>query len=456
MNINIIQCKESFSTTPGLILANNLTQGLNFKAFDKLSNATTNSRWIPNSSIVKGSVYMQFLGMTNYQDIEIMNEDPLFENLIGNISPETYRQRFDFLGKESDIEQIIDDMNTDFLQKVKIDPIIYNGQEYYALDIDVTPFTDESHKESIAMTYKKHLGYAPIMAYLGSYAIKFELRPGSQHSANGAIKFVEKCFRIIQKIGIPLDQVLVRCDSGHDDSIFMNYCEERGVKFLIKRNLHGQDRKLIHEVLGSTEPVYRDDRPNYRVYNYIDFDKKPCKYIYRNCITIYRVNQKYSKDYFQESLIGPIFRKNEIEAYWTNLNVTNKDGTVDMNGRIEDIIELYHQHAESEQYHSELKTDMDMELLPSKHFATNALFLQLSVIAFNMLRAIGKIALEVDDKLQPRKSRSVKRLRLGTVIKRICMGACRIVTHAREAITKFGSNYSLFDSFYGVYNATLG
>ena len=58
------------------------------------------------------------------------------------------------------------------------------------------------------------------MAYLCSYAIKFELRPGSQDSVNGAIEFVDKCFNIIKKIGIQLDKVLVRSDSGHDDSRF--------------------------------------------------------------------------------------------------------------------------------------------------------------------------------------------------------------------------------------------
>lgn len=39
----------------------------------------------------------------------------------------------------------------------------------------------------------------------------------------------------------------------------------------------------------------------------------------------------------------------------------------------EDVIELYRQHATSEQYHNEFKTDMDLQQLPSCKFASKIL-----------------------------------------------------------------------------------
>lgn len=45
----------------------------------------------------------------------------------------------------------------------------------------------------------------------------------------------------------------------------------------------------------------------------------------------------------------------------------------------EEVIENYHAYGECEQYHSEFKTDMDFERLPSGKFATNALVLELSL-----------------------------------------------------------------------------
>ena len=39
----------------------------------------------------------------------------------------------------------------------------------------------------------------------------------------------------------------------------------------------------------------------------------------------------------------------------------------------EEIIELYHKHGEMEQYHSEIKTDLNAEQLPSGKFSTNGI-----------------------------------------------------------------------------------
>ena len=54
--------------------------------------------------------------------------------------------------------------------------------------------------------------------------------------------------------------------------------------------------------------------------------------------------------------------------YWTSLGISD-----------EDIIALYHNHAVCEQYHSEIKTDMGIERLPSGKFDTNALILKLTI-----------------------------------------------------------------------------
>jgi hypothetical protein len=49
-----------------------------------------------------------------------------------------------------------------------------------------------------------------------------------------------------------------------------------------------------------------------------------------------------------------LFPKAEVEVYWTNLYEDP-----------DTVLELYHDHATSEQFHSELRTDMNCERLPS-------------------------------------------------------------------------------------------
>ncbi len=68
----------------------------------------------------------------------------------------------------------------------------------------------------------------------------------------------------------------------------------------------------------------------------------------------------------------------EVETWWTSLFEPP-----------EVIIGLYHDHGTSEQFHSELKSDMDVERLPSGSMKVNALILMISMLAFNTLRFIG-------------------------------------------------------------------
>lgn len=55
-----------------------------------------------------------------------------------------------------------------------------------------------------------------------------------------------------------------------------------------------------------------------------------------------------------------------------------------------EVIGLYHAHGECEQFHSEIKTDMDVERLPSGKFETNELVLELTILVYNILRMIGQ------------------------------------------------------------------
>ncbi len=52
-----------------------------------------------------------------------------------------------------------------------------------------------------------------------------------------------------------------------------------------------------------------------------------------------------------------------------------------------ETILLYQDHGASEQFHSEIKTDMDLERLPSALFESNAILLLLGMLAYNMLKS---------------------------------------------------------------------
>ncbi|EPZ37198.1 hypothetical protein JV16_02956 [Anoxybacillus ayderensis] len=58
--------------------------------------------------------------------------------------------------------------------------------------------------------------------------------------------------------------------------------------------------------------------------------------------------------------------------------------------RMSDVLTLYHDHATCEQFHSELKSDLDLELLPSGKMRTNAPVLVMGDFVYNLLHLIGQ------------------------------------------------------------------
>jgi len=75
---------------------------------------------------------------------------------------------------------------------------------------------------------------------------------------------------------------------------------------------------------------------------------------------VFTITEKYTDAEGNSLLISDI----DVEVFWTNLY---KDPC--------SLIALYHNRGTSEQFHRELKRDMDIELLPSKKCVVNALLL---------------------------------------------------------------------------------
>jgi len=72
----------------------------------------------------------------------------------------------------------------------------------------------------------------------------------------------------------------------------------------------------------------------------------------------------------------------ELEGWWSGLDLPENQ-----------IIRLYEDPGTSEQFHSEIKSDLDLERLPSGKFDCNDLILHLAMLAYNSLRLIGQMGL---------------------------------------------------------------
>ena len=127
----------------------------------------------------------------------------------------------------------------------------------------------------------------------------------------------------------------------------------------------------------------------------------------------------------------------EIEGWWTSLEHDE-----------EQIIALYADHGTSEQFHSEFKTDLDMERLPSGKFATNALVLGCAQLAYNILRWIGQNGLLGPD-APPR--HKAKRRRIRTVMQELMYLAARLIRTGRRLKLAFGRSCLVVPIFRRLY-----
>ena len=114
----------------------------------------------------------------------------------------------------------------------------------------------------------------------------------------------------------------------------------------------------------------------------------------------------------------------------------------------EKVIALYCDHATCEQFHSEFKTDLDIERLPSGKFATNDLVMACAALAYNILRWIGLVGLLGED--APIRHEA-KRRRLRTVMQELVYVAARVVESGRRLALKFSRHCPAFPSFEAVY-----
>jgi len=413
---------ERLITPSGLSLVGML---LGKSDFVKRCNRATVSQKRSQPQIKNGDILLTYIGLlcqgkTDYEAVKEMAEDPEYYKLSLGItraipSAETLRQRMDDIGDS--LRQEILQANAAMFKSAGIEPgALANG--LVPVDIDVSPFDNsKTKKEGVTRTYKGMDGYAPIFAYIGTegYLVNCQLREGKQHCQNGTPEFLRETLKLCRQLtDKPL---LVRLDSGNDAADNLGILLENGAWFIIKRNPRNSETK--QEWLENVKNWCKDiRRPREGKTVYVGTSWK--KVVYqasenkekaREIRIGYEVTERTIDKHGQILLTPDI----ELNTWWTNLGLTD-----------DEVIQLYHAHGESEQYHSEIKSDMDIERLPSGKFATNELVLELTIMAYNILRIIGQESLR--SKGSPKTKRPVKRRRLRTVINNLIL----IASHALE------------------------
>ena len=372
---------------------------------------------VPHSDAVFAMIGLLVKGKPDFEAIREHRDDPFFRRALSLRklpSEATFRQRIDQLAGHC--ESILRAESADMLARHAPEVSACYG-DWVALDVDVSPFDNSgTKKEGVALTYKKVEGYAPIFAYLGEegYLVHCELREGSQHCQERTPEFLDESIDLARR---SCDRkLLVRMDAGNDAAENLELFRRKKVDFIVKRNLRRESQKewlLDAQAFGK----WSEPRPGKTVYLGSTHRERGGR-LWR---VVFEVVERTIDSKGQGLLIPEV----DIATYWTSLKLP-----------AEEVIALYQAHGTSEQFHSELKTDMDLERLPSGKFATNHLVLTLGLVAYNILRLCGQTALKKDNDLPEGQRmpmrRRVKRRRLRTVIHDMIYMAVRLTSHANR------------------------
>lgn len=447
MKYEIEQTDEIISNNTGLVLVNNIMESTNFK--QKINNKNylkVQSREITNKDIFMSYIGILAQGRTEFERADEYRNNQYFKQALDiekSPSCSILRQRFNAIGDiESnlkDMKKLIDETNVEILQtkNVELTPCY---QKCVPLDIDVTPMDNSgSKKEGVSYTYKKVEGFAPIMAYIGTegYLMRSELREGKAHGQCAkTICFLKETIDLAKQT--TKEPLLVRTDCAHDCSDNVLLFTEKEVEFLMKKKNIVADKPEFYFHEAQEKGRKKETREGKERYLYSYEKIYVCKKEEGASINIpvrivVDAIRRTSKPDGQ-ILLMPEY---ECKRYVTSLQEASE----------EEIIELYHLHATSEQFHSEIKTDMDIERLPSGKFSTNEIVLGLGGMVYNILRLIGQI----NCKLETSKKRVIERKRIKTVIKDMIMLASKLVKHARKEVIKIYKEDYQIEIFRKVY-----
>lgn len=257
------------------------------------------------------------------------------------------------------------------------------------------------------------------------WCVALELRPGSQHSAKEADYTLQRLLPRVSRLSAA--PALFRLDSGFDSAALMHELQNwsHARDWILKWNPRRFD---VAACLAQREAAparqWVSLRPGKRQTTWIE--QTPDKHLPRR---VMRLTER-TIDRHGQWLLEP---EREIEGWWT---------TLDWDAQA--VIRSYCDHSTHQQFHSEIKTDLDLERLPSGKFNTNDLIMALAMPAYNMLRHLGQgPLLEQDAPLR----HTAKRRRIKTVIQELILLAARVTQHARHTWLGLARNCAAWPVF---------
>ena len=263
---------------------------------------------------------------------------------------------------------------------------------FYVIDVDATLVESHSDKQAAAGTYKGGFGFHPLMAYLDATgeALAGVLRPGNAGSNTAADHIAVLDDALAQ---VPVDphhtEVTARADSAGCSKAFLEACRERRVRFCVGHKLSIDIAQIITQVpdkcwqpalsADGTEP--REAAEVAEITHLADLSHYPA-----GARLIAR--REHPHPGAQLSFCDAAGRR--LQVLLTDIADNHTNGT-----DIAYIEALHRGRGRAERQISDHKST-GLAKLPSQSLAVNAVWLQLSMAAHDLLAWTKHLALHGD------------------------------------------------------------
>lgn len=432
MFFNIQYTDQNLQSNTGLCIIAKLFQSIQPKTIFRAHCLSVNTaeNYFSDRDILITCLALIATGNPHFEAIDLFKNDLFFRKalLLNNVpSKETLRQRMDKIAHQKEfIFDAFFKLNFKLLKKYA-QPLPILNTNLIPVDFDVTVFDNTgSKKQGVEQSYRPKIkGFAPMMTNIGrqGYLLHHQFRKGNDHSnCPGTFEYILQTLNLARRL-CPKQKLLARFDSGNDsEKNIVGLSNLKNTYFIVKHHLKGKNVKnakntLIQYVLNNYTAKKEFPNGTVRYFaeqpfiaamydEYDNFIQKSC----RRIISVVELNNDINTG---QPLLIP-FRS--IHFWRTNLPKSTFSP--------KKVINLYKDHGTSEQFHSEFKTDLDIERLPSAKFKTNQLFVAISQIVFNLLRIIGQRALK-SIFLNPKQK--YHRLKIRTVLLKIILFPARFM-----------------------------
>jgi len=445
---DVTESSKRIISNAGVAIVGNLLDKVDMASFNTLESETSHpTNEVPLSDVVISEIATMCCGDPSYEGTREFYEDADFYpgalHIPRILSPERTRQRIEIAAETpeayAECHKTVNAINLQLLKGEELTQVC----GYLPVDIDVSPFDEsKSNKENISMTYKKCIGYAPNFLYVGKegFMLATEFRPGSQHCQKGTPEFLQDSITAVRKI-FPYGRVLFRMDSGNDSMDNYGVLLQNGMFFICKRNLRKESIYgwLEHAKRYTLPENIHEPREGKKVYigsTWLDRKYKDASGNIQN-VTLRAVYEIIERTMDHD---GQLLMPSDVEVnmFMTNTDLSDKQ-----------VIEMYHDHGTCEQYHSELKSDMDFEKVPSGKYLANAFLNDIAMLAFNVLRCVGMRLFDLHK--IPKRGAAFRR-RITTVVRYMMHIPAMVIDKAHRRSLDLGCSNHWAEAFIYVFN----